>query len=302
LPYPSCAGALSHCFCDHLVANGVRYPFAAILWSVPLFIFFRQGKLKPEYFKKAILPAAINITGQCMWAWAPYYLEPGMIMIMIRLSIVFALLGSFALFPDELPLLKSKIFWAGIGLCTAGFVGINIVSGKLLTGGTLTGILIMLGCTIFYGLYGVSIRYSMRGIKPWIAFPIICIYTSVFLIIFMFMFGKPHRILLMNGDRIVLLGLSSLFGIAMGHVFYYYAIEHIGVSICSGCQFVNPFITAVASYFIFGEIFTVKQIMFGLTLVGGAALLLLAQRHLGLKHKVVPICPAPEIEEVSSSE
>ena len=269
---------------DAWVANGVRYPFAAILWSIPLLIFIRQDKVKAQYFRLALIPAGINIIGQALWAWAPYYLEPAMIMVMLRLSIVFALLGSFAVFPDERALTRSKAFWAGIFLCVTSFTGIILMGEKLLFEGNWKGILIMLGCTLFYGLYGVAVRYCLRGIKPWISFPIISIYTSVVLILFMFLFGEPGDIVQISGSKLALLAVSSVFGIALGHIFYYYAIEHIGVSICSGCQFINPFITAVASYFIFGEIFTPAQTMFGVTLIGGAGLLLSAQRHLGQKH------------------
>ncbi len=268
---------------DAWVANGVRYPFAAILWSIPLLIFMRRGQVKAQYFRLALLPALINVIGQSLWAWAPYYMEPGKIMVLLRLSIVFALMGSFIMFPDELALVRSRAFWAGIFLCLAGFLGMNSQALDMLTNNNWKGVAIMAGCACFYGLYGVSVRYCMRGIKPWISFPIICIYTSIVLVIFMFLFGEPQRILQMSLERLGLVAISSIFGIALGHVFYYYALEHIGVSICNGCQFANPFLTAFASYIIFGELFSARQIIFGLTLIAGAGMLLIAQRHLGLK-------------------
>ncbi len=285
---------------DGWVSNGVRYPFAALLWSIPLIILIRKGHIRPIYFKQAILPAFVNVMAQVLFAWAPYFLEPGIMMFLSRLSMIFALLGSFILFPDELALARSKTFWFGLFLCVVGFIGINAARGNLSAEGNWKGVLIMVACTCFYGFYGVTVRYSMRGIKPWISFPIICIYTSFCLLIFMFLFGEPARLLDMTVSRLGVVAISAIIGIACAHVFFYYAIEHLGVSICNGCQFVIPFITSTASYFIFEEIFTVPQIVYGVILIGGAGLLLKAQKYLKIKQSPAPTGQIPEIEEVAA--
>ncbi len=285
---------------DGWVANGVRYPFAALLWTVPLYYFMRKGHVKPVYFLYALLPTFVNVFAQTLWAWAPYFLEPGMMTFLGRFTMIFALLGAFILFPDERKLIYSHLFWLGVLIGTIGFVGINIAKGNLSEGGNWKGVLIMLSCTCFYGLYGVFVRYSMRRIKPWISFPIICIYTSIILFLLMFLFGEPERLLLMPVHRLGVVAISALIGIALGHVCFYYAIQNLGVSICNGCQFVIPFLTSTGSFFIFKETFTLNQLLFGLLLIIGAGLLLYAQTHLYNHFSPAATGQIPEIEAVAS--
>jgi drug/metabolite transporter (DMT)-like permease len=286
---------------DGWTANGFRYAFAALLWVIPLIIFMKRGMVDRKLFYYAIIPSIVNIIAQTFWAWTVYYLEPGMVMFLSRLSLVFTVLASFALFPDERALIRSPYFWMGIFFLVMGFIGMNIMRGSLSATESWMGLFIIIGNAIFLGLYGVSVRCWMRGVKPWISFPIICIYTATGLVILMIMFGDPSDLLDMQPHRIVVLIISSIVGIALAHVFIYYAIEHLGVSISSGCQLVLPFMTTIGSYFIYGEIFSSGQWICGIGLLFGAALLLMAQRHLGEPSDPVPVCEVPEIEEFTSS-
>ena len=265
---------------DAWTANGFRYPFSALLLLLPLGIFHRRGEVKPWMYRSAVVPSLINLCGQTLWAWAPYYLEPAMLMFLTRASIVFAIIFSFLIFPDERPLIHSIIFWFGLFLSVSGFVGMNWLSGKPLSGGSLTGLLLVLGNGIFLGLYGVSVRYSMRGAQPWISFPIICLYTSLGVLPIMFLFGEPSRLGLLPFSEWGMLALSSVIGIGLAHVFFYYAIEYLGVSITNGCHLTGPFLTAVGSYIIFGEVFTLGQWLSGILILAGAFWLLKAQLQL----------------------
>ena len=92
---------------DGWVANGVRYPFATLLWMFPLLHLARKGEVTRKIFTLAIIPAIVNTIAQVFWAWAPYYMQPGMLMFLGRVSILFSILASFALFPDERALIRS---------------------------------------------------------------------------------------------------------------------------------------------------------------------------------------------------
>lgn len=287
---------------DGWTANGSRYGLAAILWIVPLMVFMKRGEVPRRLFYYAIVPTIVNVAAQTFWAWSVYFLEPGLVMFLSRLSLVFTVFASFILFPDERALIRSSYFWIGLFLLGVGFIGINAMRGTALTRESWTGIFIMLGNAVFLGMYGVSVRYYMRGVKPWISFPIICIYTAIGLAVLMVFMGDMHALAAMKPHRIGVLILSSLVGIAFAHVTYYYAIEHLGASISAGCQLCLPFLTTIGSYFIYGETFTPGQWIFGMGLLGGAGLLLMAQKHLGIaSNSPVPACEVPEIEEFSSA-
>ncbi|MGC9327576.1 MAG: DMT family transporter [Candidatus Hinthialibacter sp.] len=284
---------------DGWTANGSRYGVAAAMWLLPLLFSMRRGNVPNRLFYYAVIPSLINIIAQTFWAWTVYYLEPGLVMFLSRLSLIFTILASFALFPDELALVRSPYFWGGMLLLLIGFIGLNVSRETFQSKESWKGILLIFGNAVFLGLYGVSVRYFMRGVKPWVSFPIICIYTAAGLLIIMLLFGTTSDLMLMKPHRLVVLVISALVGIAFAHVTFYYAIEHLGASISAGCQLSLPFITTIGSYFIYGETFSITQWLFGLGLLGGAGLLLLAQKHLGVSDSPVPAAEVPEIEEFS---
>jgi drug/metabolite transporter (DMT)-like permease len=287
---------------DGWTANGARYGIAALFWVVPIFVFIRRGVIPRRLYYSAVIPSLTNIIAQTFWSWTVYYMEPGMVMFLSRLSLVFAILLSFALFPDERALKRSPYFWYGLALLVIGFVGMNDISDPFKSYQSWIGLLIVLGNSLFLAMYGVSVRYYMRGVQPWISFSIICMYTAAGLFVLMAMFGNMSDLACMTPPRVGLLILSAIMGIAFAHVTYYYAIEHLGVSISSGCQLSLPFLTIIGSYYFFGETFTLRQWIFGLGVLGGAALLLMAQRHLGVAPGTpVPACETPELEEFCSA-
>lgn len=266
---------------DAWVANGSRYGVSALLWLGPFVVFVRRGHITPRLLRLAIVPTIVNIIAQSFLAWTIYFMEPGMMMFLGRLSLLFSVFGSFIMFPDELALIRSSYFWAGLVLLVAGFVGMNIAQGNLIASGNWEGLLIIIGHAFFIACYGIAMRHYMRGVNPLFSFSIICMYSSVLLIVIMFLFGTPSDLLQMKWSRIVMLIISALIGIAFSHVFFYDAIEHLGVSISNGCLLFAPFLTIVSSYFIYGETFRSIQWLFGFGLMCGASFLLIAQQHLG---------------------
>lgn len=288
---------------DVWTANGVRYPFSMFLWLGPLIFFYSRKRVPKDVWRRALVPSFINLFGQTFFAMTPYYLEPAIMMFLGRISILFAVGLSLFLFVDEMPLVRSKTFWTGALICLTGFIGMNLLAGTTSSSVTTTGLIVLLLFAFFMAMYGVSVRYWMQGIDPWISFPVICIYTSCGLFVIMWVFGEPSQLLDMQPSRIGILLFSAVIGIAMGHTFYYYALEHIGVSICSGVSLMSPFLTAIGSYFIYHEVLTLGQWLSGIFIFAGAMCLLSAQRHLGHRHSPAPInSNTPEIEEIASAE
>ena len=265
---------------DAWTANGFRYPFSALLWLIPFSIVCRKENVNKSLFKLTIIPAVLNTFSQALWAMVPYYLSPGPQAFFGQASVFFGIAGSFIVFQDELRLARSKLFWLGIAVCTAGFIGLNLLKGNFNGQITIIGMILILAQSVFMGLYGVSVRYYLQDIQPWLAFSVICFYTSTFLVTFMFCFGEPSRLLELEPHRFAILCISSVIGISFAHVFFYHSIMYIGVSVSNGCKLLMPFVTAAGSYWLFGEIFSWGQWLSGFMILLGAALLLLARQHL----------------------
>lgn len=266
---------------DGWVTNGTRYPFAALLWTFPLVHFCLKKEIPVYYFRLALVPSIISTVSQIFWSWTPYFLEPGKIMFMAQNSLIFSLLSSFLLFPEERVLMRSRLFWYGLFVCLTGFIGLNILRGNVPTHISWMGFAVILGHGMFSGFYAVSVRYFMRGIPARHSFPIICIYTAAVLLFIMLAKGDMAPLMNLSSTNWSLLGLSAIIGIALSHTTFYYAIEHLGVSICVSCSLVMPLLTTAGSYVIYGETFSSGQIISGIVLLSGAAMLIRAQLYLG---------------------
>ena len=112
-----------------------------------------------EYYRTGILGmGTITCSRGCSCSGAGHLLHP----------------ASFALFPDERALIRSRAFWSGLLLCAVGFISINIFKGT----GFLDhwfGRLIVLGHGITVILWGF--RASLHARDQTISFPVISIYT-----------------------------------------------------------------------------------------------------------------------------
>jgi drug/metabolite transporter (DMT)-like permease len=82
-----------------------------------------------------------------------------------------------------------------------------------------------------------------------------------------------------RGEFLVLL-LSGIIGIGIGHVLYYMSIARLGVAASSGVIQLQPFAVAVASAFLFHEALSAAQWASGALAVVGALLMLGVQARL----------------------
>jgi drug/metabolite transporter (DMT)-like permease len=264
-------------YIDGWTSNGYRYPFATIFYLPWLYYFYKKGKLNKKIWILALVPAAGNLAAQCFWAWAPYYINPGLISFLARISIVWSIVGSFILFRDERSLLFSKRFWGGLSLAVAGYIGTIIARNGLPGGVTLTGIIIVLMFTLCGAVYRLGVRRNLIDIDPRLAFSVISLYTSVGTVTLLFFLGEPMAFTRIPGNVLILIALSALIGIGTAHVLYYFAMKRLGVAICSSFSFSAMFITAGWSFFLFDERLTIMQWICGIIMMSGGFLLLWSQ-------------------------
>ena len=268
-------------YIDGWTANGYRYPIAAMLYLPILLSFHRRypGSLG-AVFHLALLPASINLVGQCLWAWTPYFIDPGLMAFVARLSTLWAVLGSFLLFPDERRLLKSLLFWLGFALAVAGFVTMTLTGNQPVAGATFVGLVLVFTCSLFWAGYSLTVRRNMHAVDSRIAFGMISLLTSVGLLGLMYGFGEPTAVTRIPAHISLLIAISAFLGIGSAHVLFYVALKRVGVAIASSVNLAGAFITALLSKFLFQEKLTTYQWMAGIGLVIGALLLTLAQTKL----------------------
>ncbi len=287
---------------DGYTTNLVRYPIATALY-IPLIVAAvrREKRVQASgapaadglrrFWVAALVPAVVNIIGQTFFALSPYYVEAGVMSFLVRISIVWSILGAFWLFPDERSLARSRPFWAGAVLALAGFVLLAVVG---LEGGSVTmaGIVVVGLCSIFWGLYDITVRYTMRNLHPLVVFGVIGNYSSIGLIL-LAPLGQPSSVLTLSGADAALLIVSAFIGIAAAHGMYYVAIQRLGVAVCALALMLTPFVSLLGAWLYLGEKFTAIQWVGGIVLIAGATLALASRQQL-LRVPPAPIDANPD--------
>jgi drug/metabolite transporter (DMT)-like permease len=268
-------------YIDAWTANGWRYGISAIFWA-PLLVVVARGKgLPPGLWRAALLPSVFNCLGQVCFAWAPYFIKPGLLTFLLRLQIIFVAAGAYLLFPSERPVMRTRRYRIGLVVVFLGSCGTVLLRGEWPRGGTAFGVLLGILSGLLYGGYALSVRRNMQGVHPVTAFAAISQYTALGMVALMLACGRNFGLEAWSLTRAQLgvLVVSAFVGIALGHVFYYVAIGRLGVAVSSGIIQLQPFFTGVASFFLFDERLTAGQWLSGFAALGGAVLILSTQRR-----------------------
>ena len=287
---------------DFWTSNGWRYGFSALFWSPVVLWGLSRRSLPRGIWRAALWPSIINCNAQVVFCWAHYKIDPGLLSFGLRSNIVFAVLGAAIFFAAERRVIRSPIFLSGIFLVIGGTIG-TMLLGKdgLPTGSTLFGVILAVAAGAGFAAYALAVRHWMHGINAIHSFAIISLYTAIGMVTLMVLFGERDGLAALDLigqplgegtdrvpipfllDQFGMLLLSSLVGIALGHVAYYYAIAKLGVAVSSGVIQLQPFFVSIASLMIFGEQLTPWQWVAGTIAVLGASLLLVVQHF--LKHE-----------------
>lgn len=264
---------------DSWTQNFLRYGMAFLFW-LPFLIWTsaREGLPKPV-FVRAIVPSVFNVAGQSCYAAAFYYAAPGFVTLVTMTLVFWVALFSMVLFPAERRLLRSVPFWVGTALSIAGVCGVVMFHPEFSAKTTLLGTLLAALMAVGWGCYTVSVKALLGEADSRLSFSVITIYTALGLGVLAFVMGRPSEALRLDWLRWSHVIVSSLAGIAIGHVLYYAAIRRIGASIPTMFLLLRPFSVLVVSAFLFEERLTALQWLFGCILIGGSYCFVLAQKQ-----------------------
>jgi len=267
-------------FVDCWTQNLLRYSVACLFW-LPLLLFFaKTGRLDGSVWKRAALPAGVNVAMQSFWAAAFYYINPAFMNLLVKSSVVWIVGFSLLFFADERGLVKSVRFWLGMSLCIVGVFGVLYFKRDFAATATITGIVMTLAAAFLWGVYTVTARAAFKNIDSRVSFSVVTIYTVLGLALLAVVFGKPAQFLRMGTKAWIYVIVSGLTAIAFSHVLYYTALKRIGAAIPSLVLLSSPFVVLSISRAVFGESLNLFQWAFGIILLAGAALAILAQQHL----------------------
>ena len=280
-------------YVDSWTQNALRYTVACLFWLPMLLYFWRTGKLDRRTWYRAILPALTNIAMQSIWARAFYYIGPAFLVLLSKTSILWVTGFSLIFFRDERPLARSGRFWVGLALSLAGVFGVLYFKEDFSAAGTSIGIMIALVTGFMWAVYTLSVKVTLHDIDSRCGFSVISLYTSVGLWGCAWAFGAPQECMGMGVRPWAAVIFSAVTAIALAHVFYYAAVKRIGATIPVLVILAQPFVVFGISSVVFQERLSGLQLLFGLVLLAGSGLSVLAQRCLR---------PAPtEAEEPAKS-
>ncbi len=261
--------------------NALRYCTAAVFWLPFVLVMLRRRKTTSRgVWRAAIVPAVINLAGQVLWGLVGRYVAASVIGFGTKLAFLFTVVMGFVLFRDERRLARTGWFWMGTMCCVAGLVGMSYGSLRAGSSTTVTGLVLLLFTTLFWGAYAVAVKRYTAPYSPILSFGVISLYTALPLVLLMVLFGEPAEIATMSISTWGLVVASGMLGIAFAHVLYYTGILRLGAVVASGIPMISPFLTLLAATIFLGETTGLLETIGGIVIVGGGALLVLARRSL----------------------
>lgn len=260
-----------------------RYLFSlAVLWPV-LLVSGGRGRARRDLL--AILPllprilviALVNYAFQTTYTVAFYTLLPGFAALVNQSGVLFAVALALVFFPDERRTLRSRSFQAGLVAAVAGVL-VTILAGGLPAGGAvaageggslLLGVLAMMASAFSWALLGTLVKKWLRDVNRLFALSaVFTIVTPLFLLTDVIVSGGlalPQA----PAEVWVVLVLSGLIGVGLGHSLYYSAVPFIGVTVSSSLGLLVPLLAGLMSFAVFGERYGALRLAGAVLVLGG---------------------------------
>ncbi len=228
----------------------------------------------------ALIPAVPALALQVSLAWSLYHIQPGLMGLLHKQYIFWAVLLTMMVFPDERRLLRSVRFWVGLVTIVGGAVGVTVFKTDAKMEGEAFGIFLVVVLAISTSVYGIVIRKFLAEVDALVYFAVVATYMVPCLGLLSALLGSPATTAQKGPLIWTLLVLSGLINIALSHLGYYWVIRRMGVTVTQMVLMNTAFVAAVISYFMFHEVLTLWQWISGGVLVYGAVMTLLAERDL----------------------
>jgi len=279
--------SLSSVFVKYLIREGYdahtqnfyRYAAGTLVMAPFLVRHARQssGRTNRRLLLLLLVATVPNLCHQISWTVSLNWINPGLAAFLNKSSVLFAAVLAFALYAEERWLLRSRRFMTGLALTLLGTVGLALLRGDLDKMEANLGVALALFAGMSWATYSVVVKRPAAELGSMVAFGIVGVYTTVVLLLVALRWGNLGQWNRVPWHVNVILIVSGILCIGIGHSFYYYAMQRLTVSVCATVLLTSPLGTLLISYFLFGETMTAGQILSGLALIVGGVLTLLAK-------------------------
>ncbi len=255
-------------FARYLVALLVLWPlFFAVATNV------ERARIRtrlPHLLPRMALIAVANFCFQASFTGSLYLMLPGLAMLIFQSAAIFGVLLGFVFFADERPLMRKPRFHAAVTLAVVGVVMTISVDGSAGSTVSAAGVALVLSAAVSWAALTAMVRAWLPGYSPFfVNAAVITFVTPMFLFSHLAAHGAQWQFPASPGLWILML-LSGLVGIGLGHSLYYRSVPALGVSLSNILQLSRPFLTAFFSLLVFAERLSWLQMLGGLFLITGA--------------------------------
>lgn len=249
----------------------------------------RKLKLRWHHLGLMLLPSIPNVLHQYAGVACLEYLMPGFVSLFGKVGILFSFGLSYWMFRDERWLFRSGLFLAGFVLAFGGGMGLVLLKpGHVEAAPFYKGIFWIVACGPLWAFYSVMIKKTTEELGVNISFSLISLWTSLGFLPLALWEGRLAAVVDVPWQANVILVVSAILAIGLAHPLYYYSVRILGVSVCQVVLLATPIPAILSSAYLFREVLTVPQTVFGTILIVGGAMACLAR-------KPAPIDPARDI-------
>ena len=246
-------------------------PFLAwMAWRAP------QGLTRSEWLGCAVA-AVPNVVHQVAQTMAVVLILPGVYALLGRISVIITAVLVVIFFADERWIARSVKFQLGTVLALVGVAGLVWTPEAGLGALPVKGLWLALFAATGWATYGVLVKKFTARTGPTLGFGVISFFTALFLLPLMLLFGDASSLLRVDAwTNFVLFG-SGMLAVGVGHWLYYVGIRELGAAPAQSALLLCPLGTMLLSAELFGESFSITQMVAGGILLLGAFLALAAR-------------------------
>jgi drug/metabolite transporter (DMT)-like permease len=257
--------------------NFYRYSVACL--AIAPFVFYRArrggAKIDIHMLGLCLIPCIPNVIHQITQVVSLFYMGPGVYAIFNRSSVIFTALLALAFFPEERHIIRQWQFQVGtlLGLLGAfGVIWFQAGNGLQNRHVPWPGLVIAFTATFCWALYAVLVKRPSARLGAIRSFGVIGVMTSALSFPLTLLFGRIDAPLHAGAHVNLILVISAITCITMAHVFYYVAIQEVGVALAQSLQLLCPLGALALSAWIFHERLTHAQLVSAAVLLIGAFL------------------------------
>jgi drug/metabolite transporter (DMT)-like permease len=255
-----------------------RYVSAAIGLSALNLLWFRGEFLRLLRRPGALAGVALlNTVMQVTWTIGTYGSTATVALLVSKLSAVFVIVFSYALFHEERGVIRHPKFLTGAAV---SFLGVMLVlakdPGRLLPVFDASAALLMLTSALF-AAYMVWSKHIVMKTHPIPMFGAVAVYTAGLTLAVSLVLGTPETLTSAGGGAWGVAFASGLIPIALAHPTYNFAQKHLGSAFSATVHLANPLVTYLLALVALQEWLTGTQWAGAAVLTAGSLLVIRAR-------------------------